>query len=587
VSEREFVQVESHFKKLNSDEGINASEFELLTATAFELFNRNNVQVGVVEVGMGGKLDATNILNNQVVSVISIIAREHQNFLGNTLEEIAHHKAGILRPKVPYIVNPVNEWNVHDVIDQYAKEIGAGPRIFPDTQVLRQTVFSSREWHQLEDHLLPFQRDNVVLACLAVCKVLESLNQSATKAQTLLPFLKNKQPLGRLRHHTIKPVFGRETDQKVLVDGAHNENAAAALQQYVQDRIRKKRYMDERSPRNGWPITWVLAMSDGKDAHKIVRHLLRPGDNVITTTFGPVDGMPWVKPMDPRELLRIAMEVCEDITGIDVPISGAFRALCAAKHLARGNPIVLTGSLYLVGDFFRENRAFKADDPPDIKQMDWIEMNRVNNFLSLRTKGQDTMINGSSNTATHTKTDIVETERRKLVDKIDRLDREMQTLEQEENRLTRAHLMNLDDPGSNAKLNGSTNSIPGFEIETRQADVKQKPIDDNEDIRKPIEGVTAVPTTPLSDSEPTSAPNLHEMARKTSRLAGKEEILTGRAQLHIRAHYAGGPDEQIPQPRLIRTVPEIPIRHVGSNRDEQPVVRSLSPLKLGFGEGRQ
>jgi folylpolyglutamate synthase/dihydrofolate synthase len=109
VSEREFLKVEDHYKRLNERNQINASEFELLTATAFTLFNENKVDVGIIEVGMGGKLDATNILNNQVVSVISKVARDHENFLGNTLEEIASHKAGILRPNVPFIVTRLSK----------------------------------------------------------------------------------------------------------------------------------------------------------------------------------------------------------------------------------------------------------------------------------------------------------------------------------------------------------------------------------------------------------------------------------------------------------------------------------------------
>ena len=129
VEEALFRKIEKHYIDLNIKKGIKASNFEILTATAFHIFNEEQVQVGVVEVGMGGKLDATNILNNQVISVISKIARDHESFLGSTLQEIAHHKAGILRPHVPYLINPKNEKNVVSVINEYADEIAAGPRL--------------------------------------------------------------------------------------------------------------------------------------------------------------------------------------------------------------------------------------------------------------------------------------------------------------------------------------------------------------------------------------------------------------------------------------------------------------------------
>jgi folylpolyglutamate synthase/dihydrofolate synthase len=240
VAECDFIKVENHFMQLSKKEDINASEFELLTATAFELFNKNKVEVGVVEVGMGGKLDATNILNNQVVSVISMIALEHQNFLGDTLEEIAHHKAGILRPNTSYIVNPMNERYVHDAIDRYAEEIGAGPRVLPDTTALRKNLFSTKDWHEFADPLQPFQRDNAVLAYLAFLRVLEEGNKSTMDTAALLPHLETKQIAGRLQSLQVPAVFGHDGTRKILVDGAHNENAAEALKDYVRHNLRSR-----------------------------------------------------------------------------------------------------------------------------------------------------------------------------------------------------------------------------------------------------------------------------------------------------------------------------------------------------------
>jgi hypothetical protein len=162
---------------------------------------------------------------------------------------------------------------------------------------------------------------------------------------------------GRMQEVKVIPVFGSDNNvgRKILLDGAHNQDAAVALKDYV-DKIERRSFLkDIPKRRNGWPVTWVLAMTDGKDAKSYLETILRDGDNVITTAFGPVDGMPWVKPMDPTALLSIAQSVRNNITGLAMPKPGTLRALCAAKYLTEPQlPIVMAGSLYLAGDFHRE-----------------------------------------------------------------------------------------------------------------------------------------------------------------------------------------------------------------------------------------
>lgn len=347
-------------KKLN----INASPFEILTAAAFTCFHDENVKFGIVEVGMGGKLDSTNILNNQVVSVITKIARDHQGFLGNTLSEIAAHKAGILRPNVPYIVNSANEANVQSVIDDYARSIGAGPRLLSTTGELQRTLYESSKWQRVTSNLLPFQQENLKLAVVAVMQALEE-SKNNTKptelAKVLLANTKRHHP-GRQEMVRATPVFREASQRKnqILVDGAHNPDAAETLDEFVQENLRFGKSPGSERPVSGWPVTWVLAMTEGKDARQYLATILKPGDKVVTTTFGPVDGMPWVKPMDPKELLEVARSVEPTITGVHVPVMGALRALCTAKYMsnqiAHWAPIALTGSLYLVGDLHRELR---------------------------------------------------------------------------------------------------------------------------------------------------------------------------------------------------------------------------------------
>ena len=127
VDQRLFCQVEDVVKSRDQKNGIKASEFELLTATAFEIFNHEKVEVGVVEVGLGGRNDATNVLQDPLVTVITKIGKDHQSFLGNSLEEIAYQKAGIMKQNVACLVDGSNEGSVIDVLKQNAKESQAAP----------------------------------------------------------------------------------------------------------------------------------------------------------------------------------------------------------------------------------------------------------------------------------------------------------------------------------------------------------------------------------------------------------------------------------------------------------------------------
>ncbi|KAM0715278.1 hypothetical protein Q7P37_008776 [Cladosporium fusiforme] len=141
VSSALFHEIEKKVLLRNATEDINASEFELLAATAFEIFTHENVDIGVIEVGMGGRLDATNILGQDVfeadgspasiirakplVTAIAKIGLDHQSFLGNTLQAIAAEKAGILKPSVPLVYDASNPAEVIETFHSLASQINA------------------------------------------------------------------------------------------------------------------------------------------------------------------------------------------------------------------------------------------------------------------------------------------------------------------------------------------------------------------------------------------------------------------------------------------------------------------------------
>lgn len=323
VSEKLFLATEKLVQERNITDQIEATEFELLTATAFEIMNTEKVEFGVIEVGMGGTLDATNTMKQKSVTVIAKIGLDHQFLLGDTVEEIAIQKAGIMRKGVPCIVDDSNPPSVLQAIQEHAKAVGANV-VFPTKTPSLVDSLSRQgfEPHQIQ-HIL-CAHEAFRLACPGPNPSLEQF-MSAIK-QTRLP--------GRLQRLELRP------GQPILLDGAHNVQSAEVLASYVDKHLRLK---DQ-------PVTWILAASQGKDLGGILGVLLKPEDNVTAVRFGPVAGMPWVKPAEQSEILDVAKQHgAASFESKDDQNPGEI--LEAA--LDKGGPVVIAGSLYLVSDVLR------------------------------------------------------------------------------------------------------------------------------------------------------------------------------------------------------------------------------------------
>lgn len=337
VQESLFRQVEDEVKLRDQQLGIGASEFELLTATAFEIFNHERVEVGVVEVGMGGRLDATNILSDVLVSVIAKIGIDHQAFLGSTIEEIAREKAGILKPGVPCVVDSTNEAAVIEALSSRIAELGIDASFVSPEKVEGQQPPLARLFRTID--LEPHQRENMCSAVSALRLALSKIRPDAD-AYSLLPHLLDVKWPGRLEVINLRPLISRE--EPVLLDGAHNPQSANVLARYVDRKLR---------PRTG-SVTWVISTSSGKGLAGVFRSIIRAGDNVATAEFGPVDGMPWVKPTPAPELAE-AIQTIPQIGRIESFEGDLLPAIDWAGKIAQGAPLVIAGSLYLVSDVHR------------------------------------------------------------------------------------------------------------------------------------------------------------------------------------------------------------------------------------------
>ncbi|KAI9747992.1 MAG: folylpolyglutamate synthase [Lichina confinis] len=365
-----FHTVESQVEQRNRQHGIGATEFEKLTATAFEIFSAAKLDVAVVETGMGGLLDATNVLHAPLVTVISSVGLDHKDFLGATLREITAHKAGIMKEKVSCVVDATNDDVVKSVIVDYAAKIGAGKCIFVPGDVEAEDICDEilREERKhdggaqgggsLRD-LEPHQRTNFCLAVTAARIALEGLSpltgsgprrstgdapsraqdQGHTFHHLSIPQLVSAARTaclpGRLQKLNIQHLTGRKTD--VLLDGAHNTQSARVLARYVE------RHMRQASPRLSETssssssdgsfctasssavgrrptrkalkkVTYLISSSrhGEQDVRDIIGQLVRRGDNVVIVEFGPVSGMPWIRPLKGDVLQSIVRALLQE-----------------------------------------------------------------------------------------------------------------------------------------------------------------------------------------------------------------------------------------------------------------------------------
>ena len=336
VAEDLFREIEDKVKYKNHRDDIRASEFEILAATAFEIFSREKVVIGVVEVGLGGRLDATNILENQLATVITKIGIDHQPYLGNTIEEITKQKAGIMRNGVDCFADGSNEPSIIRILSEHAKLANtASFTLVPRNTEDIDHVWSILPKHDFETH----QQINILLAYEVVKRVVSCASLSLDPRQ-LLPAIRKMHWPGRLQRLSIQPLTGRKED--VVLDGAHNAQSAGILGSHVDNKIRTQSTC----------VTWVIAISKGRDNQELLSYLLKSGDTLIATKFAQVDGMPWVHSAEVDEISDAARKF--DVADHSRDIAGtAGEALRLATELSKGGPLVIAGSLYLVSDVCR------------------------------------------------------------------------------------------------------------------------------------------------------------------------------------------------------------------------------------------
>ena len=299
--------------------------FEFTTAMALHLFKKHKVDWAVIETGMGGRLDATNILAPEL-SVITNISLEHKGYLGNTIAAITYEKAGIIKPATP-VVTGVRQPSAVAVVTERAARLEAPCfRMGRDFQCRRlpsgrfNYTGLDHRWPDLATNLLGrHQVDNAGLA-LAAAEVLMRQGVKIDESHVRHALTHTAWP-GRLETVCEEPL--------IILDGAHNLMAARNLGRYLAET-----YPDRE-------IIMVAGVLDDKPAEEMLAALLPVCHRAVITS-------PTINRAIPAEILaktaRKFVHRVDEVPTVD-------RAVARALQIVRSNQVIcIAGSLYVVGE---------------------------------------------------------------------------------------------------------------------------------------------------------------------------------------------------------------------------------------------
>ena len=330
IVEQDLANYLSKCEKVNGK--ISITYFEITTCAALLAFSQNKADYTLLEVGLGGRLDATNVIEDPKITVITPISIDHQQYLGNTLSEIAFEKAGILKRNCFAIIGP-QEDEALNVIEARALEVGATCKIY------------GQHWHVWEENgRLIFQDENGLLD-LPLPKLIGAHQvQNAGIALATLRYLGkdsssydeamlNADWPARMQKLKNGPLITLAPDAEIWLDGGHNKAAGHALSEAISRLQSRKLFL-------------IVGMLNTKDVMGYMQPLLNKSSDLYGVSI-PGEAAT----MSAQETVDIAKDVGFKAI-VSENVESAIKDIVKYNHNAR---ILICGSLYLAGNILKEN----------------------------------------------------------------------------------------------------------------------------------------------------------------------------------------------------------------------------------------
>ena len=348
IPHAQFVSVIKAVAEAADSLGIEPTFFEIMTAVAFKHFADEAVDIAIIEAGLGGRLDSTNVIKPEVTAVTRI-AKDHQHILGHTLEEIAAEKAGIFKRDVPALVFEQTP-EIEEVFRAKAEEVGAPLKVvnkdiefsnrFCSTSELgphtRVCLYTERS--RLEHLPVPLAGEHQASNCglaLAIMDILKGVG-FVCPDDRITQGLANTTLTGRMQVLWESP--------RILVDGAHNPEAISALMRCV----------GAHMPYDS--MVCVFGCCQDKDIGEMLDRVNLGADKVI---FTRAQGNP--RAAAPEDLQRAFVERSGKMCQIADTLPEALEL--ATRAVSREDLICVTGSFYLVGEAMKHLTKLQQHQP--------------------------------------------------------------------------------------------------------------------------------------------------------------------------------------------------------------------------------
>ncbi|BDA39687.1 folylpolyglutamate synthase [cyanobacterium endosymbiont of Braarudosphaera bigelowii] len=298
------------------------TQFEVITAAALTYFKQEKVDIIVMEVGLGGRLDATNICQAPLATVITSISLEHCQNLGPTITDIAREKSGIFKPNCPVVIGEVP----HEAKDIFTSQINTlnCPSVWVQSATLTQ--HNSAIYKDIEYPLSlsgEVQLSNSAIS-IEVIKILKQKGWNIP-INCIKDGIQKTSWRGRLEWLNWQSI-------SLLVDGAHNPDAARQLRNYINNLNKSIQ-----------SITWIIGIINTKEHDKIFKELLRDNETLYLVPVPEHDNI------EPKNLLSSIINSCVRLREIRVEKTLDSALKLTTNKRSNDNLVVLCGSLYLVG----------------------------------------------------------------------------------------------------------------------------------------------------------------------------------------------------------------------------------------------